>query len=334
MGKALRLPPGYRFHPTDDELVLLYLKRKIKGERFYSKAVAEVDIYKFAPWELPDKFKSGSGDLQWYFLCPVERKYSRGHRINRETRDGCWKKTGNDISVHHDKELVGSKKTLVFHKNLNSTAIGIRGGKSTQRERTDWVMHEYSLGDQYMAKEGIVKNTYVLCMIFQKEGLGPRNGAQYGAPFKEEEWNYDEDDDSAEAVTLAGSLPSSSSGLAAIDTKFSGGTTSESCLSEAMQSQCEGFSAVLNNDASNELSQVLGNSILPEVLTSFKEDNPAILSEDDKNKNLNPDENTLCLSDIMGDFEDFYYCEGTTWSLDDGFFDIADLDLPLDAPPT
>lgn len=53
MGKALRLPPGYRFHPTDDELVLLYLKRKIKGERFYSKAVAEVDIYKFAPWELP-----------------------------------------------------------------------------------------------------------------------------------------------------------------------------------------------------------------------------------------------------------------------------------------
>lgn len=131
----------------------------------------------------------------------------------------------------------------------------------------------------------ILQNTYVLCMIFQKDGLGPRNGAQYGAPFKEEEWNYDEDDDSAEAVTLAGSLPSSSSGLAAIDTKFLGGTTSESCLSEAMQSQCEGFSAVLNNDASNELSRVLGNGdIPPEVRTSFAEDNPSILSEDDKNK--------------------------------------------------
>ncbi|KAG7987128.1 hypothetical protein I3843_03G117500 [Carya illinoinensis] len=336
MGKALRLPTGYRFRPTDAELVLLFLKRKIKGESFYSKAVAEVDIYKFAPWELPGKFKSESGDLQWYFLCPVGKKYARGHRINRETKDGCWKKTGNDSSVHYDKELVGSKKTLVFHKNLNLTATGIRRGKAPRRERTDWVMHEYCLGDQYMAKEGIVKNTYVLCVIFQKEGLGPRNRAQYGAPFKEEECNYGEEDDSPEAVTVAGSLPNSSSSLAAIDTKFLGGTTSESCLSTAMQSQCKGISAVLNNDASNELSRVLGNSdILPEVQTSFKEDNPSILSEDDKSKNLNRDENALCLSD-MGNFEvfdDLFNCEGTSFSLDDHFFDIADLDLDLPPPP-
>lgn len=55
MGKALHLPPGYRLHfyPTDDELVLHYLKKKIKGEKFYCKPVAEVDVYKFAPWELP-----------------------------------------------------------------------------------------------------------------------------------------------------------------------------------------------------------------------------------------------------------------------------------------
>lgn len=109
------------------------------------------------PFPSSGKFKSESGDLRLYFLCPVEKKYAKGQRINRETKDGCWKKTGKDSSVHHHKELVGSKKTLVFHKNLNLTATGLRGGKAPQRERTDWVMHEYSLGDQYMAKEGIVK---------------------------------------------------------------------------------------------------------------------------------------------------------------------------------
>ncbi|KAG2716248.1 hypothetical protein I3760_03G115100 [Carya illinoinensis] len=346
MGKALRLPPGYRFCPTDDELVVLYLKRKIKGERFYPEPVAEADIYKFAPWELPGKFKSESGDLRLYFLCPVEKKYAKGQRINRETKDGCWKKTGKDSSVHHHKELVGSKKTLVFHKNLNLTATGLRGGKAPQRERTDWVMHEYSLGDQYMAKEGIVKNTYVLCRIFQKEGLGPRNGAQYGAPFKEEEWNYDEEDDSAETVTLAGLLPNSSSNLAAIGTNVLGVTTSESGLSEAIQSQREGISAVLNNDASNELSQVLGNNkpikkkvlgnneILPKVPTSFQEDNPSILSEDNRNRDLNHQEDALSISDIMDSFEDFYYCEGDDFPLGDLFLGMADLERPLDAHPT
>lgn len=31
-------------------------------------------------------------------------------------------------------------------------------------------------------------------MVFKKEGPGPRNGAQYGAPFVEEEWTDDEED--------------------------------------------------------------------------------------------------------------------------------------------
>lgn len=31
----------------------------------------------------------------------------------------------------------------------------------------------------------------MLCKIFEKEGAGPKNGAQYGAPFNEEEWDDD-----------------------------------------------------------------------------------------------------------------------------------------------
>lgn len=32
------------------------------------------------------------------------------------------------------------------------------------------------------------KDVYVVCRIFKKSGPGPQNGAHYGAPFNEEEW--------------------------------------------------------------------------------------------------------------------------------------------------
>lgn len=47
------LPPGLRFRPTDVELLLYYLKRKIYGKSLRLNAIASVDIYKTEPWELP-----------------------------------------------------------------------------------------------------------------------------------------------------------------------------------------------------------------------------------------------------------------------------------------
>jgi hypothetical protein len=38
-------------------------------------------------------------------------------------------------------------------------------------------------------KSGLMQDSYVVCRIFQKNGPGPQNGAQYGAPFIEEEWD-------------------------------------------------------------------------------------------------------------------------------------------------
>uniref|UniRef100_A0A2N9IIN8 NAC domain-containing protein n=1 Tax=Fagus sylvatica TaxID=28930 RepID=A0A2N9IIN8_FAGSY len=159
------------------------------GRKFRVEVIAEVDVYKFAPWDLPDK-SILKGDLKWYFFCPIEKKYFGGVRMNRATEVGHWKITGNDRHVNYNNALVGSIKTLIFH-------MGKAPGK-----RTDWVMHEYRLDNQYLAERGVAQNEHVLCMIFHKEGLGPRNGAQYGAPFKEEDWNDDEVD-FAEAVCSA-----------------------------------------------------------------------------------------------------------------------------------
>lgn len=48
-----KLPPGFRFHPTDEELILHYLRKRISSTTLPASIIAEVDIYKFDPWDLP-----------------------------------------------------------------------------------------------------------------------------------------------------------------------------------------------------------------------------------------------------------------------------------------
>ncbi|WMV29893.1 hypothetical protein MTR67_023278 [Solanum verrucosum] len=46
-------PPGFRFHPTEEELVLYYLKKKIYQKMILLDAIAETDVYKWEPEDLP-----------------------------------------------------------------------------------------------------------------------------------------------------------------------------------------------------------------------------------------------------------------------------------------
>lgn len=50
-----QLPPGFRFHPTDEELITHYLTHKITEADFDARAIAEVDLTKSEPWDLPGK---------------------------------------------------------------------------------------------------------------------------------------------------------------------------------------------------------------------------------------------------------------------------------------
>jgi hypothetical protein len=49
-----RMPPGFRFHPRDEELVLDYLLHKLTGRRAYGGVdIVDVDLNKCEPWDLP-----------------------------------------------------------------------------------------------------------------------------------------------------------------------------------------------------------------------------------------------------------------------------------------
>ena len=47
------LPPGFRFHPTDEELVSYYLTKKVTNSSFAVHTIAEVGLNKCEPWDLP-----------------------------------------------------------------------------------------------------------------------------------------------------------------------------------------------------------------------------------------------------------------------------------------
>ncbi|XP_060210409.1 NAC domain-containing protein 78-like [Lycium barbarum] len=175
------LAPGFRFHPTDEELVRYYLRRKVCGKPLRFDAISDIDIYKVEPWDLPGMSRLNTRDLEWYFFSMLDKKYGNGARTNRATEQGYWKTTGKDRAVQHKFQVVGMKKTLVYHS-----------GRAPKGQRTNWVMHEYRLVDEELDKAGIPQVAFVLCRVFQKSGAGPKNGERYGAPFVEEEWENDE----------------------------------------------------------------------------------------------------------------------------------------------
>lgn len=45
-------PPGFRFKPTEEELIMHYLLRKIKNKKLYPSLIHDVDIYKESPFYL------------------------------------------------------------------------------------------------------------------------------------------------------------------------------------------------------------------------------------------------------------------------------------------
>ncbi|CAL5325824.1 hypothetical protein CsSME_00005164 [Camellia sinensis var. sinensis] len=157
--------PGFRFHPTDEELVGFYLIRKIQHRALPIELIKQVDIYKYDPWDLPNL--ASTGEKEWYFYCPRDRKYRNSARPNRVTGAGFWKATGTDRPIYSSDgtKCIGLKKSLVFYR-----------GRAAKGIKTDWMMHEFrlpSISEPVSPKKIFDKNlppndSWAICRIFKK----------------------------------------------------------------------------------------------------------------------------------------------------------------------
>ncbi|KAG0516316.1 hypothetical protein BDA96_10G351500 [Sorghum bicolor] len=174
--------PGFRFHPTEEELLEFYLKQVAYGRKLKFDIIPTVHLYRHDPWELPGLTRIG--EREWYFFVPRDggggsraaKQHQSGSggggRPSRTTERGFWKATGSDRAVRcaaDPKRLIGLKKTLVYYE-----------GRAPRGTKTDWVMNEYRLpdatccnaagGDSSAASSTnkSPKEDIVLCKIYRK----------------------------------------------------------------------------------------------------------------------------------------------------------------------
>ncbi|KAL1366216.1 hypothetical protein HN51_014080 [Arachis hypogaea] len=124
----VNLPPGFRFYPTDEELVVHFLQRKAALLPCHPDVIPDLDLYSFDPWELDGRALAEGN--QWYY-------YSRRTQ-NRVTANGYWNPMGIEEAVvsNSSNRRVGIKKFYVFYV-----------GEAPHGNRTNWIMQEYRLSD-------------------------------------------------------------------------------------------------------------------------------------------------------------------------------------------
>lgn len=150
--------PGFRFHPTEEELLNFYLKTRVLGKKLRGDIIGILNIYNHHPRDLPGLSKIG--EREWYFFVPRDRKHRSGGRPNRTTECGFWKATGSDrkiLSLSDPKKMLGFRKTLVFYE-----------GRAPRGRKTDWIMNEYRLPDTFSHQSPLPHKDIVLCKVYRK----------------------------------------------------------------------------------------------------------------------------------------------------------------------
>ncbi|RYR06905.1 hypothetical protein Ahy_B05g074221 [Arachis hypogaea] len=136
--------PGFKFCPTDGELISYYLRKKLDGDEDSVQIISELELCTFEPWDLPEKSFIKSND-EWFFFSRRGRKYPNSSQNKRATKSGYWKVTGKERQIESGQNVIGTRRTLVFHV-----------GRVPKGERTEWIIHEYCINDKFQSSNQIL----------------------------------------------------------------------------------------------------------------------------------------------------------------------------------
>lgn len=79
-----QVPPGFRFHPTEEELLQYYLKKKVGSEKIDLDVIQDVDLNKLEPWDI-------QGTFFVFLVVSIERNASLEQKIvySDQSLNGC-----------------------------------------------------------------------------------------------------------------------------------------------------------------------------------------------------------------------------------------------------
>ncbi|KQK06026.1 NAC domain-containing protein 90 [Brachypodium distachyon] len=170
------LPPGYRFYPTEEELVRFYLRHKLDGghrARDIERVIPVADVCSLDPWQLPEAHRGVGGGEPWFYFCARQDREARGGRPSRTTPSGYWKAAGTPglvYSVQLNGHPIGTKKTMVFYT-----------GRAPAGTKTKWKMNEYRALDHDVGAAAAApaapnpfalhpRSEFTLCRLYTKSG--------------------------------------------------------------------------------------------------------------------------------------------------------------------
>ncbi|KAL6595517.1 hypothetical protein ACP70R_047857 [Stipagrostis hirtigluma subsp. patula] len=162
--------PGYRFYPTEEELLGFYLGHRLAGTKpEVEQFIPVVDVYSFHPSEL--RSMAGAANVrdkeQWFFFCPRAEREAHGGRPARTTPSGYWKATGSPSCVFSSSanRVIGVKRTMVFYE-----------GRAPTGTKTKWKMNEYkAVAADDLAGAGAaaplrLRNEFSVCRVYISTG--------------------------------------------------------------------------------------------------------------------------------------------------------------------
>ncbi|KAI5011565.1 hypothetical protein ZWY2020_013702 [Hordeum vulgare] len=161
----MNYPVGFRFAPTDEELVGYYLLPRLQGRQHVpNDAIIEDNVYQCHPDELVNgKYKDKGQDNNWFFLTSRTRKYVNGGRPARSTDDGLgrWKAS------------TGTKEIACATFTYRESGLAYHEGPIKTEKKTKWLMHELTvpkhqnqLDESGVTPKSDTLDEYVMCRIY------------------------------------------------------------------------------------------------------------------------------------------------------------------------
>nr|GMD95073.1 NAC domain-containing protein 101-like [Ipomoea batatas]GMD98137.1 NAC domain-containing protein 101-like [Ipomoea batatas]GMD99028.1 NAC domain-containing protein 101-like [Ipomoea batatas] len=136
---AMSLPVGYRFLPTDEELLKHYLIKKVFFRRIPANVIPDIhadELYSKSPKTLVENL-DGKSEREWYFF------------------------------IHQDDYFYGK---IVKDRMVGINEIQRGFWRSIGEEETHWRMQEYRLPWEFIATDDQEREKWILGRITRGQG--------------------------------------------------------------------------------------------------------------------------------------------------------------------